>query len=178
MNQLLLKTAVAVAIPLLALTACGGGSAGMLSNDAALQESASQVKVARAKPYNLSGEYTGKFIDTAYGTGKAKASYTQYQNAVGGILTIKYSGSTLATSVALNVNGSSTNGTTVAIASGSYCAFSTTGTYDPKTGVMSGSYQAIHGCTGDGGTFTLKQQCFFKYKGSEDIRPQVGPRGC
>jgi hypothetical protein len=178
MNQLLLKTMVTAAIPLLALTACGGSSAGMPRSDAALQGSASQGKVAPAKHYNLSGEYAGKFMDIAYGTGKAKASYTQYQNAVGGILTIKYSGSTLTTSVALNVNGSSTNGTTVAVASGFYCAFSTSGTYDPKTGVMSGSYQAIHGCTGDGGTFTLKQQCFFKYKGSEDIRPEVGPKSC
>ena len=178
MNQLLLKTAAVAAIPLLALTGCGGGSAGMPSAAVALQGSASQVRPAAAKHYNLSGQYVGKFMDTAYGTGKAKASYTQYENAVGGILTIKYSNSTLTTSVALNANGSSTNGTTVALASGLYCAFSTTGTYDPKTGVMSGSYQAIHGCTGDGGTFTLKQQCFFKYKGSEDIRPEIGPRAC
>ena len=178
MNQLLLKTAAVAAIPLLALTDCGGGSAGMPSAAAALQGPASQVRPAAAKQYNLSGQYVGKFMDTAYGTGKAKASYTQYQNAVGGILTIKYSNSTLTTSVVLNANGSSTNGTTVALASGFYCAFSTTGTYDPKTGVMSGSYQAVHGCTGDGGKFTLKQQCFFKYKGSKDIRPEIGPRAC
>lgn len=178
MNQLLLKTGVIAAIPLLALTGCGGGTTGMPSSNAAVQGSAGQVKVAAAKHYNLSGEYAGKFVDAGYGTGKAKASYTQYQNAVGGILTIKYSSSTLTASVVLNANGSSTNGTTVAVASGLYCAFSTTGTYDPKTGVMSGSYQAIHGCTGDGGTFTLKQQCYFKYKGSENIRPEFGVRGC
>lgn len=177
MNQLLLKTAAAAAIPLLALTDCGVGSAGMPSASA-LQGPAGQVKPAAAKHYNLSGQYVGKFMDVAYGTGKAKASYTQYQNAVGGILTIKYSNSTLATSVVLSANGSSTNGTTVALASGFYCAFSTTGTYDPKTGVMSGSYQAVTGCTGDGGTFKLKQQCYYKYKGSEDIRPEFGLRGC
>lgn len=177
MNQLLVKTAAAAAIPLLALTDCGGGSAGMPSA-AALQGSTSQLKAAATKQYNLSGEYVGKFMDGGYGTGKAKASYTQYQNAVGGILTVKYSNATITTSVALNANGSSANGTTVALASGYYCAFSTTGTYDPKTGVMSGSYQAVHGCTGDGGTFTLKQKCYYKYKGSEDIRPEAGPKAC
>lgn len=177
MNQLLLKTAAAAAIPLLALTDCGGGSAGMPSASA-LQGPAGQVKPAAAKHYNLSGQYVGKFMDVAYGTGKAKASYTQYQNAVGGILTIKYSNSTLATSVVLTANGSSTNGTTLALASGSYCTFSTAGTYDPKTGVMSGSYQAVHGCTGNGGTFSLRQKCYYKYKGGEDIRPETGARAC
>jgi hypothetical protein len=177
MNQLLVKTAAVAAIPLLALTDCGGGTAGMPSA-AALQGSAGQLQPAAAKHYNLSGQYVGKFMDVGYGTGKAKASYTQYQNAVGGILTIKYSNATITTSVALNANGSSANGTTVALASGFYCSFSTTGTYDPKTGVMSGSYQAIHGCTGDGGTFTLKQKCYYKYKGSEDIHPEFGVKSC
>jgi hypothetical protein len=177
MNQLLLKTGATAAIASLALSACAGNGTSVPSA-ATLQAPAGQVKVASAKHYNLSGQYVGKFMDIAYGTGKAKASYTQYQNAVGGILTIKYANSTATTSVALSVNGSSTNGTTIAETEGFYCAFSTKSTYDPKTGVMSGSYQAVHGCTGDGGTFTLKQQCYYKYKGSEDIRPEIGPRGC
>jgi hypothetical protein len=178
MSQLLLKTAAVAAIPLLALTACGGASAAMPGAAAALRGSAGQDKIAAAKHYNLSGEYVGKFMDIGSGTGTAKASYTQYQNAVGGVLTIKYANNTITSSVALTVDGSATNGTTVAPASGSYCAFSTTGTYDPKTGVMRGSYQAVHGCTGGGGTFTLKQKCFYKYTGSEDIRPEIGPKSC
>jgi hypothetical protein len=178
MNQLLLKTAAVAAIPLLALTACGGGGAGLPGAAAAFQGSASQIKVSAGKRYNLSGQYVGKFMDIAYGTGKAKASYTQYQNVVGGTLTIKYANSTVTSAVALTASGSTTNGTTIAAHSSFYCAFSTTGKYDPKTGVVSGSYQAVRGCTGDSGTFTLKQQCYYKYKGSEDIRPAIGPRGC
>ena len=177
MRQFSLKTVTGAAIALLGLTACGGSGGAMPGAGSSLPRAASQIKDA-AKHYNLSGQYVGKFVDVAYGTGKAKASYTQYQNAVGGILTIKYANSTVSTSVALAVNGSSADGTTLAATGSFYCAFSTTGTYDPATHVMSATYQAVRGCTGDGGTFSLKQQCFYKYKGSEDIRPENGPRGC
>jgi hypothetical protein len=44
-------------------------------------------------------------------------------------------------------------------ANGTTCTFSTTGTYNSATAVLSGSYSAVTNCTGDTGTYSLTQQC-------------------
>ncbi|HYL26587.1 MAG TPA: hypothetical protein VEW74_02065 [Candidatus Nitrosotalea sp.] len=159
------------------LTACASSASGVPN---AGQAPAPMSRVAGdAKSTNLSGVWKGTQTDIAYGTGKATASYTQYQNSVGGVLTVKFANASASSSVALTVSGSSVNGTTVAARGGSfYCTFSTTSTYDPKTRVMSGSYSAVYGCTGDSGTFTLKHKCYYKGTGSAYIKPETGPRPC
>ena len=44
-------------------------------------------------------------------------------------------------------------------ANGTTCTFSTTGTYNSATAVLSGSYSAVTNCAGDTGTYSLTQQC-------------------
>jgi hypothetical protein len=177
MKELSLRKTAGAAATLLLLSACAESPSGVPSAAQTLQQPASRI-VSDAKTLNLSGEWAGKQTDIAYGTGKAKASYTQYQSGLGGVLTVKFANSSATSSVALAVNGSSINGTTVAISGSFYCTFSTTSMYDAKTHVMSGSYQAVYGCTGDSGTFTLKHKCYYKGTGSVDIRPDAGPRPC
>lgn len=166
----LLSAALAFAL----LAACGGGGATVPNAPSASLRQQSHVRNAH---YRLSGEYVGKFNDGAYGAGKAKASYSQSQSSVGGVLTVKYAHSTIVLSVALVADGSSVNGTSVAGTGSLYCTFTTTSTYNAKTRVMSGSYSAVYGCSGDDGTFTLKQKCY--YKGAkEDVMPDIGPKPC
>jgi hypothetical protein len=175
MKVFCLRKALGAALGLALIAACGGGS-GSVPN-ATSASLGSQHRIDNAHALRLSGEYTGKFTDGAYGAGKAKASYSQSGDAVGGILTVKYAASTVSLSVALVSDASSVNGTSVAGTGSLYCTFATTSTYDPKTRVMSGSYSAVYGCTGDGGTFTLKQKCYYR-GATEDVLPATGPKPC
>jgi hypothetical protein len=94
------------------------------------------------------------------------------------MLTVKYASSTITSSVALVANGSSVNGTSVSGTGSLYCTFASTSTYNAKTHVMSGSFSAVYGCTGDSGTFTLKQKCYYRGANDEDVLPAVGPKPC
>jgi len=175
MRVLGLRRHLGGAVGLALIAGCGGGSAGV--PNAASASLRPQQRIDSAASSKLSGQYSGKFTDGAYGSGKAKASYSQSQNSVGGILTVKYAQTTVSLSVALVASGSSVNGTTVAGTGSLYCTFATTSTYDPKTHVMSGSYSAVYGCSGDGGTFTLKQQCYYR-GANDDVLPATGPKPC
>jgi|SRR5579862_2874160 len=170
-----LRKALGAALGLSLIAACGGGS-GSVPN-AASASARTQHRIDNARSLKLSGEYTGKFSDGAYGSGKAKASYSQSGDAVGGVLTVKYAASTVTLSVALVADGSSVNGTSVAGNGSLYCTFATTSTYDAKTHVMSGSYNAVYGCSGDGGTFKLKQKCYYR-GATDDVLPATGPKPC
>lgn len=177
-----LRKYLGAAIGLAFIAGCGGGGAGVPSATSA--SLGPQHRIGNAASSKLSGEYAGKFTDGAYGAGKATASYSQSQNSVGGTLTVKYASSTVALSVALVADGSNVNGTSVAGNGSLYCTFATTSTYNPKTRIMSGSYTAVYGCSGDGGTFTLRQKCYYKgatadVKGAQDdIVPANGPKPC
>jgi len=170
-----LHRSLSAALALGVLAACGGGGASV--PNAASASIGLQHRIDNAATSKLSGEYSGKFTDGAYGAGKAKASYSQSQSSVGGILTVKYPASTVTLSVALVANGSSVDGTSVAGNGSLYCTFATTSTYNPKTHVMSGSYSAVYGCSGDGGTFTLKQHCYYR-GATDDVQPASGPKPC
>ncbi len=43
--------------------------------------------------------------------------------------------------------------------SGTTCTFSTSGTYNTTTSVITGSYSAVTNCSGQSGTYSLTQQC-------------------
>jgi hypothetical protein len=160
------------------LAACGGSgtSATVPASGAAAQQTLSGVNDA-AGP-NLSGEYAGPVKDNVYGKGKGSAFYAAYGNSVGGVLTLAFKKATLAVSVSQTASGSNLTGSSVGGSGTLYCTSSTTATYDKKTHVLSGSYKTVYGCTGETGTFTLKQACFFKGSGSNDIRPDAGVKAC
>lgn len=176
MESLLTGKTIAVAAALAFLAGCGS-SGGVPSAASGVAGSAGHIG-SNAASSNFSGQYTGKFKDIAYGTGKATASYAQAQNGLGGVLTIKYAHTTIAASVALIANSSGVNGTSVAGTGSLYCTISTNGTYDPKTHTLSGTYKAVYGCKGDSGTFSLKHECYYKGTGTEDVRPEAGPKPC
>lgn len=178
MRSLLTRKIFGMTLASSLLSACGLGTSGSVPNaQPAFQGAAGRLGDAAKGPY-LSGEYKGTFTDGAYGKGKAEASYAQYQSGVGGILSIKYANATVTASVALVANGTSLDGNTVAGGGSTYCTFSTTSTYDAATKIMSGSYTAVAGCTGDAGTFRLRHLCTYKGNAATDLRPQIVPHPC
>ena len=113
---------------------------------------------------NISGDYVGTVQDAQGGTGNAKATLAQHVANAGGALKAKESNQSITVDASLTITSSdSTSGALVVdfppLRTGPVCTFSTTGTYDPTTNVLSGSYTAVTGCTGDTGSYTLTQQC-------------------
>jgi hypothetical protein len=113
---------------------------------------------------NISGDYAGTVQDAQGGSGNAKATLAQHGANAGGAVKDHVSNEIIPVDVSLTITAqNSTSGAFVIdfppAGTGPVCTFSTTGTYDPTTNVLSGSYAAVAGCTGDTGTYTLTQQC-------------------
>jgi hypothetical protein len=160
-NRVLLNAAVFAAASCLLLAGCSGSIAPPVSR-AGLAAGASAPMPQRLS--NISGDYIGTVQDAQGGTGNAKATLAQHQANAGGAVKVKETGQSISVETSLTITSSnSTSGALVIdfppARTGPVCTFSTTGTYDPTTGVLSGSYTAVTGCTGDTGTYTLTQQC-------------------
>jgi hypothetical protein len=173
--------AFGAAILLLATNACGatGEGSGVPSASSALQGSSAQRLKASTVP--LSGQYTGTFTASTFGTGAAKASFAAYQSGVGGVLSITPTGSPATkSSVVFVVSGSSLKGTAVSPSGGSYCTFLIDASYDSKSRQLSGAYSPAYGCAGETGSFLLKHLCYYRGSGngSNDVRPEAGPHPC
>lgn len=57
--------------------------------------------------------------------------------------------------------GDDLQGIFVEIIGSAACSFALNTSFDPSTFVLSGEYRAIVGCSGDNGTFSLTQQCYY-----------------
>lgn len=167
-------TAMAVIV---ALTDACAGNAGVPSGAASFQAQSAFIDDG-AKPTNLSGQYAGTVKDSVDGSGKAKASVAQYKSALGGSESIAYALGSMKASLVSSVDVKALNGTTVVVSKGVVCSFSTTATYATKTRLLTGSYHAVSGCTGEKGTFRLKHQCVYKGTGDASVVPETGIHGC
>jgi hypothetical protein len=178
MKRSFAQNAAGMAALVLGFSACGGAGTGAPS--VSLAAPAMAVRIGDDTVPNRSGQYAGKVKDSVYKLGKASESLGQSGSSVGGTLSVAYSNGKVSESVALTVNGASAKGSTIIkIVGGTYCAFSTSSTYDSKTNEVTGTYSAIHGCTGETGTFELKHQCTYVTGADEDVwRPQTGPKPC
>jgi hypothetical protein len=160
-NRVLTTAALIAAASCLLIGGCAG-SAALSVNRAttAARESAPMPQ----RLSNISGDYVGTVQDTQGGTGNAKATLAQHDADAGGAVKVKEANQAITVDVSLTITSSnSTSGALVIdfppARSGPVCTFSTTGTYDPTGNVLTGSYTAVTGCTGDTGTYTLTQQC-------------------
>ncbi|HEY1654605.1 MAG TPA: hypothetical protein VGF86_05800, partial [Candidatus Tumulicola sp.] len=94
---------------------------------------------------------------------------------VGGRLKLTYAGQKVLNSVALTVaKTDALSGSAVATIGQAACTFSVNATYDATTFVMAGSYAATNACSGESGTFTMKEVCY--YQQSAGIRSEVRSR--
>jgi hypothetical protein len=113
-------------------------------------------------PTNISGQYSGTMQDAQSGSGTATASLAQRGADAGGTITDVGTSATLSAQVSLVISSSNAVDGTIVInypSNGPTCTFTTTGTYDTSTNVLSGSYTAVTNCSGDTGTYSLTQQC-------------------
>lgn len=162
---------IVAAVMLVACGSSGNGSA-VPGAGSGVQSASDGIDVATAP--NLSGEYLGTVKDNIYGKGTASAFYAQYGNSLGGGLRLAFKTTTIILSVALTVRGTTARGSSAGGEGSDYCTSSTNSKRDAKTGTVKGSYATVYGCTGEKGTFSLKQQCYFKGIGPQDIRPEAG----
>jgi hypothetical protein len=169
-----IRKAISVAIGGFALTACGGTSgAPPLAGSAAQAQSVQN----EAQITNVSGQYSGTIKDSEYGKGKATFNVAQYKNAAGGIFTV-IGTQTVSAPATYVVSGTTLRGTGVSPGSPIACVFTESAKYDSSTRVLSGSYRAPHGCSGEAqsGTFTMKRQCY--YASDWVARPENGLKQC
>lgn len=174
MHHLSKRALFGIVIVALVCTACAT-SGGSGANGA--PPMAAGVRIGDdAGTQNFGGQYAGTAQDSSYGKGRITGSFAQYKSSTGGWLSFVYSKLTFRTSTVTTVSGTSATGVSVATIDNAACTFSFTGKYDSSTNKLTGSYKAVHGCTGDHGTYTLTQKCY--YVRGEDIRPEAGGRPC
>jgi hypothetical protein len=164
---------VAAAAGIALLAACAGNGASVPASGADSQPPAGIV--SPASTINLSGDYSGYMKDQG-GTTKIKLSLSQDKASLGGGSMTPSNGAT--GDIAWSVSGVSVAGTSVTFSPSGYCTFTETGMYDSKTSILSGSYKAVYGCSGEKGTYRVKHECFFKGTATEDVRPASGVRPC
>jgi len=118
--------------------------------------------------------------DKSLGKGTATMLLSQNGAEIGGYVSTVFSSGKVIQAVALQVASNDTlTGDSVASVDGNACTFALTATYAAASGTsptLNGKYSAIHGCTGDRGTFKAVQGCFFH---GDAARPDGGlPRPC
>ncbi len=147
MAKLSMNAGVLAIAACVALSACSG--------------STSPTTPATPQPTNISGDYAGTMTDAQGGSGTATATLAQRGSTAGGAVTDKEASATLTAQISLTLSAANATSGAIVIdyASGTTCTFSTTGTYDTSTNVLSGSYTAVTNCSGDSGTYSLTQQC-------------------
>lgn len=159
--RLLFPVSVAVA-----LTACAASSSGGVPAASA----ASQPAVAPQAIFNDAGAYNGSIQDSTFGSGNASASLAQHQHTIGGYLIATFGSNTITNAVEAQTNtGLSVSGGEAANGPSGLCTFNVSATYDTKTNVLSGTYQAVHGCTGESGSFALTKDCYYPRAGLDAI---------
>jgi hypothetical protein len=113
-------------------------------------------------PTNISGDYSGTMQDSSAGSGTASGTLAQHGSSAGGNVTLVGSSKTVTAQMSLAIDASNAISGTIVIdypSPGPTCTFSTAGSYDTTTNVLSGTYTAVTNCSGGTGTFSLTQQC-------------------
>jgi hypothetical protein len=156
LNRHALTTVLAFALAGLALTARGGAG-------------------ASPSILNLRGQYAGTVNDSLYGSGRIYAQLVQDHNAVAGTITFTYGSTTFRGPGVFLLKGTTLTGTgQSATLSLVPCTISETVTYSNHS--LTGSYKAVRGCSGDNGTFTMKEYC--QYVSDSIAEPGFGLKHC
>ena len=165
----------------LVLSACAGNTnTGTPGGGTAPQ--APVAPLGQATIRNVSGQYSGTITDNTFGTGSASASLAQYQHVVGGVITASIGSVQLSNSIAVQgATGSAFAektagplpfvGAQAGSVNGSTCSFSLSATYTGSNNTLDGTYQAVHGCSGESGSFSLTQECSYPRGGLLDTAP-------
>lgn len=126
----------------------------------------------------IAGQYQGTGNDSQYGKGQGAADLSQSGKAVGGALGFEYQPQKVDGSVALIDKTGALAGTMTATIGSVACSFTVAATYDDQKFTLDGTYTAKHGCSGETGTFKLKERCYYidgmRTLNPRRARPAVG----
>jgi hypothetical protein len=109
----------------------------------------------------MSGDFGGTMQDSQSGAGTATATFAQHGNNVGGSITFTRASGTVTaeTSFTIATTNAISGGLVIDYPSGTQCTYTTTGSFDPNAGVLSGTFTAVSNCIGDAGSYSLTQSC-------------------
>lgn len=120
----------------------------------------------------IAGQYQGTGKDSQYGKGQGAADLSQSGKAIGGALGFEYQPQKVDGSAALIDKAGTLTGTMTATIGSVACSFTVAAAYDDQKFTLDGTYTAKHGCTGETGTFKLKERCYY----IDGIRTHNAPR--
>ncbi|HEY1681922.1 MAG TPA: hypothetical protein VGF98_09825 [Candidatus Tumulicola sp.] len=109
----------------------------------------------------IAGQYQGTGKDSQYGKGEGAADLSQSGKAVGGALGFEYQPQNVDGSAALIDKAGALAGTMTVTIGSVACSFTVAAAYDDQKFTLDGTYTAKHGCTGETGTFKLKERCYY-----------------
>ncbi|MGC9992557.1 MAG: hypothetical protein ABSD52_09220 [Candidatus Cybelea sp.] len=139
---------------------------------------------------NLSGQYSGSVTDSVLGTGTAVANLVGAGGALGGYFVFtfgsaNYDNPTIAGGGRDGLQPNDGRGghgnvfgafeSTIASAT---CEFYYSASYSSSDNGLTGSYKAVNGCSGETGTFTLTQQCYYSSGREHSVRREGGLSHC
>jgi opacity protein-like surface antigen len=132
---------------------------------------------ADARGANLSGQYAGSVSDSVLGSGNATADMVASDASLGGHFVFALGGGTYDNPMLSGNTRNGLRGEFEATVASVACRFSFKARFDRARSKLDGSYEAVgSACSGENGTFELKQQCYYNVSG--DIRPAGGPMHC
>ena len=126
---------------------------------------------------NLTGQYTGSVTDSVLGTGTAAANFAGLPGTLGGYFAFTFGSSTYANPASSYATWSGVGGAFVATIASSACTFAFEASYNQSSSALTGKYKAVNGCSGENGTFSLTQQCYYDEQ-RQGLRRDVGLQHC
>jgi hypothetical protein len=136
---------------------------------------------------NLTGQYSGSVSDSVLGTGTAVANLAGAGGGLGGYFVFtfgsaNYDNPTIAGDGrdGLEPNGyrgggrGDVFGVFEATIASTACEFAYSASYSTSGNGLTGKYKAINGCSGETGTFSLTQQCYYSSGREHSVRREGG----
>ncbi|HEV3091757.1 MAG TPA: hypothetical protein VGX91_10020 [Candidatus Cybelea sp.] len=125
---------------------------------------------------HIAGQYSGTVTDSALGYGSATANIATTQVSAGGWFNFTFGSATYANALAGETGFRGVEGVFVATIGSVACNFAFRGRYDASGNTLTGQYKAVNGCSGESGSFSLTEQCY--YDQSRDVRHDNGLMRC
>jgi hypothetical protein len=123
------------------------------------------------------GTSVGGYLNSTFGTATYSSPLSASTNAGGGGGGEGGNGQWQGGPLKHHRGGVDPFGIFVTIIGSAACTFGFEASFDPSSFVLSGTYQAIVGCSGESGTFSLTQQCYYPER---NLRRKTGsgPGAC
>lgn len=158
-----------VMLVLLATLSAGCGGSGAGAPIAASAPIVAHGRAGTAATLNVSGQYHGMVKDSIFGNGVLQADLAQHQYSVGGVMFFIFGSLYWTRPATFLLSGRTLTGTgEIARPINGNCTASETATYTASRN-LNGSYSASNGCSGETGTFTMKQQCSYSQSSAAEV---------